>query len=109
MQSFKEFIDEIRELSEEELQEKASAAFGEPLHISGSKPDKSQSKKAHKNIEKLWKKFLDDINKAGYVIPRGHVNDQLSFHKRDFSPKDFSGRITLRLPKNVARFVQRTK
>ena len=103
MESFKDFHNKIKELSEEELQElriNKSLTFPVP-QSNKSKPPNQQPQ--HKEILKLWNKFLKDITRHGYITPPGRVTDQITIHKREFSNNDVRGNFTLVLPQGFRR------
>lgn len=102
MDSFKTHHEKIKNLSPEELAEfvinQGSRIPSEPRN---RKPVNQQPQ--HKDINKLWDKFLKDITRLGYIVPTGRVHDQITLHKREFSPGDVRGNFVMELPKGFRR------
>ena len=103
MESFKDFHDKYKELSEKELQEFVINQGSKipPSRVSQNKPLNQQSQ--HKDILKLWNKFLKDITRLGYISPSSRVTDKITLHKRDFLNADVRGNFQLDLPSGFRR------
>lgn len=69
--------------------------FAEPVKAS---PD-AKSKEHHREIHKLWKKFMQDASRLGYVIAPRHTNDKIVLRHKKFTPNDLTGHYTLAVNK----------
>lgn len=100
MQSFREFVDQIQELSEDELHE----LYGRPPAPPPSGPSSPVNRReAHKKIDESWHKFLKDAEKFGYVVPKGEGLKTMIMHNTLFSPNDVGGRYTLTFPSSLVK------
>jgi len=103
MESFKDFHNQYKELSEEQLQE---LRINQSLTFPTTQPSKGKplnQQPQHKEILKFWNKFLKDITRLGYITPSGRVTDRITIHKREFPNSDVRGNFTLVLPQGFRR------
>ena len=103
MESFKDFHDKYKELSEEKLQE---FIINQGTKFPLTQPPKNKplnQQPQHKEILKLWNKFLKDITRIGYISPSSRVTDKITLHKRDFQNADVRGNFQLDLPTGFRR------